>query len=76
MLGKIVANQDKIVAHNMSESKLDQALKIFSAKYSTDLTVSDRLKFKEVLSVQQATSEMFLQLDEEEKEAFIQEIII
>lgn len=76
MLGKIVANQDKIVAHNMSESKLDQALKIFSTKYSADLVVTDRLKFKKVLSAQPATAEMFLQLDEEEREAFIQEIIL
>lgn len=75
ILGKIVANQDKIVAHNMSDSKLDQALKIFSAKYSADLIVTDRLKFKKVLSAQPATAEMFLQLDEEEKEAYIQEII-
>ena len=76
ILGKIVANQDKIVAHNMSDSKLDQALKIFSAEYSANLIVTDRLKFKKVLSAQPATAEMFLQLDEEEKEAFIQEIIL
>jgi hypothetical protein len=75
MLGKIVANQEKIVAHNMSDSKLDQALKIFSAEYSDDLTVLERLKFKKELSGQQATAEMFLQLDQEEREAFIHEIV-
>lgn len=43
MLGKIAANQDKIVAHNMSDTKLDQALKIFSAKYSDDQTWAGHL---------------------------------
>lgn len=75
LLGKIVDNQEKIVMHNMVDSKLDQALKIFTLKYSSTLTVLNRLKFKKVLSAQPATSEMFLQLDEEEREAFIQETV-
>lgn len=74
-LGKIVDNQERIVKHNMADSKLDQALKIFTAKYSANLNVLDRLKFKKVLSSHSATSEMFLQLDEEEREAFIEETI-
>ena len=74
-LGKIVDNQEKIVMHNMADSKLDQALKIFTLKYSSTLTVLNRLKFKKVLSAQPATSEMFLHLDEEEREAFIEETV-
>lgn len=75
-LGKIIENQDRIVQHNMADSKLDQALKIFSTEYSTDLSVVNRLQFKKVLSALPATSEMFLQLDEEERVAFIQENIM
>ena len=63
-LGEIVDNQEKIVMHNMADSKLDQALKIFTLKYSSTLTVLNRLKFKKMLSAQLATSEMFLQLDD------------
>ena len=73
-LGEIVDNQEKIVMHNMADSKLDQALKIFTLKYSSTLTVLNRLKFKKVLSAQPATSEMFLQLNDEEREAFIQRL--
>ena len=74
-LGEIVDNQEKIVMHNMADSKLDQALKIFNLKYSSTLSVLHKLKFKKVLSAQPATSEMFLLLDEEEREAFIQETV-
>ena len=73
-LGKIVENQERIVKHNMADSKLEQALKIFSAKYN-DINVMDRIKFKMVLSALPATSEMFLQMDEEEREAFIRQTI-
>lgn len=72
-LGKIVENQERIVDFNMSDSKLEQALKIFTSKYSSSLSVLDRLKFKTVLSAQPATSVMFLLLNEEEREAFIQQ---
>lgn len=71
-LGKILDNQDKIVKHHMADSKLDQALKIFSSKYSADLSVMERLKFKKALTSHPATPDMFLQLDEEERGAFIQ----
>jgi Myb/SANT-like DNA-binding domain len=73
-LGKIVDNQERIVKHNMADSKLDQALKCFSAKYS-DLDVMDRIKFKTVLSALPATSEMFLQMDDEERDAFIRQTV-
>ena len=63
-LGKIVDNQERIMKHNMADSKLDQALKCFSAKYS-DLDVMDRIKFKTVLSAFSATSAMFLQMNDE-----------
>lgn len=73
-LGKIIDNQERIVKYNMADSKLDQALKIFSAKY-TDLDVMDRIKFKMFLSAIPATSEMFLQMDEEERDAFVRQTV-
>lgn len=75
ILGKIVSNQDKIVAHHMTDSKLDQALKLFSSTYSKVMSVSERLRFKINLSKQADAPAMFLQLDEEERVAYIEEII-
>ena len=64
VLGKLVTNQEK-------ETALTMALKLFTSKYATDHSVKDRLKVKAIFADNLAKAEMFLELDEDERQEFI-----
>ena len=66
LLTRICNNQEK-------DSPLVEALKLFSTMYANDLTVSEKLRFKSALAATPSKADVFLSLDEDEREEFIRE---
>lgn len=64
LLTRICKNQER-------DTPLVEALKLFSSTYAKNLSVAEKLKFKSALAATPSKADVFLSLDEEEKEEFI-----
>jgi hypothetical protein len=64
LLTRICKNQEK-------DTPLVEALKLFTATSAKDLTVLQKLRFKNALAITPSKADVFLSLDEDEREEFI-----